>query len=88
MKNGGVRVFGLDGTLRQTLLPVEDSRINNVDLVYDVPMTDGSVADLVIGADRGLDIIRFYRIDPAVTEPLTEITDLAATPEVSEAAGR
>lgn len=79
VKNGGIRVYGLDGTLRQTLLPAEDGRINNVDVVYGVTLADGSGADLVIGADRGLDMIRVYRIDAAAAEPLTEMTDPAAT---------
>ena len=79
VKNGGIRVYGLDGTLKQTLLPAEDGRINNVDVVYGVTLADGSSADLVIGADRGLDMIRVYRIDAAAAEPLTEITDPGAT---------
>lgn len=69
-KNGGVQVYGLDGALRQTWLPAEDRRINNVDIAYDVAMADGSTADIAIGADRGLDVIRFWRIDPAADEPL------------------
>lgn len=78
VKNGGIRVYGFDGALKQTILPAEDGRINNVDIVYDVAMADGTTADLIIGADRGLDMIRFYRIDPAAAEPLTEVTDPAS----------
>ncbi|WEK03554.1 MAG: phytase [Candidatus Devosia phytovorans] len=79
VKNGGIRVYGLDGALIQTILPAEDGRINNVDIVYGFVLDDGSKADLIIGADRGLDIIRAWRIDPAVAEPLSEITDPSAS---------
>lgn len=75
VKNGGIRVYGLDGALKQTLLPAEDGRINNVDVVYGFKLADGSEADIIIGADRGLDIIRIYRIDADAAEPLSEITD-------------
>lgn len=78
VKNGGIRVYGFDGALKQAILPVEGMRINNVDLVYGVPMADGSKADMVIAADRGLDLIRFYRIDPTAAEPLMEVTDPAS----------
>ncbi|WP_245893384.1 phytase [Devosia naphthalenivorans] len=74
VKNGGVRVYAFDGSLVQTILPIEDSRINNVDIIYDFDLGDGSSADLVLAADRGLDIIRVYRIDTSAKEPLTEIT--------------
>jgi 3-phytase len=78
-KNGGIRVYGLDGAVLQTIIPAEDGRINNVDIVYGFKLDDGTVADLIIGSDRGLDIIRAWRIDPAAAEPLSEITDPAAT---------
>lgn len=74
VKNGGIRVYDFGGQLLQTILPIEDGRINNVDIVYDFEMSDGSLVDLVLGADRGLDIIRIYRIDSSAAEPLTEIT--------------
>ncbi|WP_169337576.1 phytase [Wenxinia marina] len=64
VKNGGIRVYGRDGSLIQTIPPIEDSWINNIDVVYDVPMADGTTADLAIGADRGRDYVRAYRIDP------------------------
>lgn len=78
VKNGGIRVYGLDGALVQTVLPAEDGRINNVDIIYGFALDDGSKVDLVIAADRGLDIIRAFRIDPDAAEPLSEITDPAA----------
>lgn len=74
VKNGGIRVYDFGGQLLQSILPIEDSRINNIDIVYDFEMADGSLADLAIGADRGLDVIRIYRIDPSGEELLTEIT--------------
>jgi 3-phytase len=73
VKNGGVRVYDLTGALVQTVLAAEDGRINNVDVVYGVTVGDGSTADLVIGSDRGLDIIRIWKI-AAGDAPLTEIT--------------
>jgi myo-inositol-hexaphosphate 3-phosphohydrolase len=78
VKEGGIRVYGLDGTLKQTIAPAEDGRINNVDIVYGFAMGDGSTADLVIASDRGLDIIRIYKVDAGAAEPLTEVTDPAA----------
>ncbi|WP_045393115.1 phytase [Falsirhodobacter sp. alg1] len=77
VKNGGMRVYGLDGTLIQTIAPHKDSRINNVDVVYGMTMADGTVADLAIASDRGLDYVRAYRIDRDGAELLTEITDPA-----------
>ncbi len=79
VKNGGIRVFDLEGALVQTVLPAEDGRINNVDIVYGFTLDDGSMADLIIGSDRGLDIIRAWRIDGDGAEPLSEITDPQAT---------
>jgi myo-inositol-hexaphosphate 3-phosphohydrolase len=74
VKNGGVRVYDLAGATVQEILMPEGGRINNVDVVYGVAMGDGSTADLVIGSDRGLDIIRIWRIDGSAAAPLTEIT--------------
>ncbi|WP_375450127.1 phytase [uncultured Devosia sp.] len=78
-KNGGIRVYGLDGKLIQTIIPAENGRINNVDIVYGFTLDDGAKADVIVGSDRGLDIIRTWRIDPAAAEPLSEITDPAAS---------
>jgi 3-phytase len=75
VKNAGIRVYTLDGTLKQTVGPHPDGgRINNVDLVYGFTMADGSTHDLVVGSDRGLDVIRIWTIDPEAAEPLTEVT--------------
>lgn len=78
VKNGGMRVYSLKGELVQTLAPSrEHGRINNVDLVYGFPLDSGEKVDLVVGSDRGLDIIRVWRIDAAADQPLTEVTDPA-----------
>lgn len=73
VKNGGIRVYDLTGALVQTVLPAPDGRINNVDVAYGVTLGDGRTADLIIGSDRGLDIIRIWTI-AAGAEPLAEIT--------------
>lgn len=78
VKNGGMRVYSLKGELVQTIPPSrEDGRINNVDLVYGFTLDSGEKVDLAIGSDRGLDIIRVWRIDMAAAQPLTEVTDPA-----------
>ena len=78
VKNGGMRVYSLKGELIQTIAPPQEgSRINNVDLVYGFTLADGSKVDLAIGSDRGLDVIRIWKIDAASAEPLAEITDPA-----------
>ncbi len=81
VKNGGMRVYDLQGAEVQMLPAVTtdagDGRINNVDIVYGLTMADGTLIDVVIASDRGLDIIRVFAIDGAAAEPLTEITDLS-----------
>jgi 3-phytase len=74
VKNGGMRVYDLAGAEIQSLPTAQDGRINNVDVVYGLTMADGSVIDVVIASDRGLDIIRVFRIDGGEV-PLVEITD-------------
>jgi 3-phytase len=76
VKNGGMRVYSLKGELVQTLAPSrEDGRVNNVDLVYGFTLANGEKVDLAIGSDRGLDVIRVWRIDASAAEPLVEVTD-------------
>ncbi len=82
VKNGGIRVYDLQGGEVQTLAaePETDAgsgRINNVDVVYGLPMADGTMIDIAVAADRGLDILRVFRIG-GEGAPLTEITDLTA----------
>ena len=92
VKNGGIRVYDLKGMLVQSIAaePETDAgngRINNVDVVYGMTMVDGTQIDVAIASDRGLDVLRIYRIDPA---GLTEITDLSggrAFPMKPDAAG-
>jgi 3-phytase len=79
VKNGGMRVYDLKGALVQSIAAepetdVGNGRINNVDVVYGMMLADGSIIDVAIASDRGLDVLRIYRIDPA---GLTEITDLS-----------
>lgn len=78
VKNGGMRIYSLTGELVQTLAPSrEDGRVNNVDLVYGFTLANGEKVDLAVGSDRGLDVIRVWRIDASAAEPLVEITDSA-----------
>jgi 3-phytase len=94
VKNGGMRVYDLTGAevqrLDRVVTDAGEGRINNVDVVYGMTMADGSVIDVVVASDRGLDVLRVFRIDPAAATPLTEITDLSvgrAFPMRPDAAG-
>jgi myo-inositol-hexaphosphate 3-phosphohydrolase len=77
VKDGGARVYDLKGALVQTILPHEKSngvgRINNVDVAYGLTLLDGSSVDVAVASDRGLDVIRVFKIVDA-PEPLVEIT--------------
>ena len=81
VKNGGIRVYDLKGAEVQVIDRVETEagkgRINNIDVVYGLTMADGSVIDVAVASDRGLDIVRVYKIDQG-TGQLNEITDLSA----------
>lgn len=74
VKNGGIRVYGLDGKLRQVVRPQDEGRINNVDVAYGFTLADGRKIDIAVASDRGLDVIRIFRIDGDAKRPLTEIT--------------
>lgn len=78
VKDGGMRVYDLRGRLVQMVLPLEtdhgSGRINNVDVAYGLAFPDGSTADVVVASDRGLDVIRVFRIDGGDATPLKEIT--------------
>lgn len=78
VKNGGLRVYDLKGRLVQRIDPVTsaagDGRINNVDVAYGLPLGKGRRIDVAVASDRGLDVIRVYRIDGDAARPLTEIT--------------
>ncbi len=62
MKEGGLRVFGLDGKLIQTIEP-EGIRYNNVDILYDVEL-GGRTRDLAVASDREGDTLAIFRIRP------------------------
>jgi 3-phytase len=62
-KNGGLRVYDLAGREVQSIPTPPGGRFNNVDLV----------GNLAVVTDRGLDHLRFYRIDPR-TARLTDVT--------------
>jgi 3-phytase len=79
VKNGGMRVYDLQGALVQAIAAEPETeagagRINNVDVVYGMTMQDGSVIDVAIASDRGLDVLRVFRIEAT---GLAEITDLS-----------
>lgn len=81
VKNGGMRVYDLAGTevqrMDRIVTDAGEGRINNVDVVYGMTMADGSVIDVVVASDRGLDILRVFKINAGATQPLSEITDLS-----------
>lgn len=87
-KEGGLRVYSLAGSVRQTIAAPapprpddEGGRFNNVDLLYGMKV-NGVARDLAVVSDRGRDQLRIYRIDPAAAAagaaPLVDITDPAA----------
>lgn len=64
LKDGGMVVFGLDGSVLQTILPAPfgDIGYNSVDLVYGFEL-DGERVDLAVVSDRANDTLAIYRID-------------------------
>lgn len=90
-KNGGLRVYDLDGAELQSITP-ENIRYNNVDIAYGVSYTDmsGSEAsvDLAVVSDRANDTLAIFAINPnggdsalPGSEILSEVTafDVPAT---------
>ena len=74
VKDGGIRVYDLKAKRRQVVRPAPGGgRINNVDVVYGLTLNDGRKVDVAVASDRGLDVIRIFRIDGG-DEPLVEIT--------------
>jgi 3-phytase len=59
-KNGGLRVYDLNGRQVQSIAPPEGGRFNNVDLVSGFGRHR---TDLAVVTDRGLDKLRIYRIE-------------------------
>jgi 3-phytase len=79
-KNGGLYVYDLAGNEVQHLQAAdapgpddETGRLNNVDLVYGFDL-GGEAVDLAVASDRGMDLLRIYRIDGGTDAPLTEVT--------------
>ena len=71
MKEGGLRVYGLDGAELSRLEPA-GIRYNNVDLLYGVEL-GGERVDLAVASDRANDTLAIFRIDPD-TKALTDVT--------------
>ena len=92
VKNGGIRVYDLKGKRVQWVKPAPDGgRINNVDVVYGLKLADGSKIDAVVASDRGLDVIRVFKIRKDNDDkPLVEITanDGRAFPERPKTNGK
>ncbi|MEY2225816.1 phytase [Streptomyces sp. BF23-19] len=88
-KEGGLRVYDLDGRQVQSLpapAPPREGdkpgRFNNVDLISGLRFPDGR-HDVAVVSDRGRDQLRVYRIDPKrPTAPLVDVTDETAAPQV------
>ncbi len=76
-KNGGLRVYDLEGNETQSITP-ENIRYNNVDIAYNVPLTGfvapGSTVDLAITSDRANDTIAVFIINPE-TKELTKLNE-------------
>lgn len=95
VKNGGLQVHTLDGTLCQSITPLPDplpddgedtpGRFNNVDLVYGFRLGHQKV-DLAVVTDRGYDTLRIYRIDP-VRLRLVDVTGPALASTAALPAG-
>ncbi|MCR6488184.1 phytase [Amycolatopsis sp. OK19-0408] len=68
LKEGGLAAFDLNARTLQIVPAGPGGRFNNVDVV----------GDLAVVSDRGQDRVRVYRIDPAHTPVLRDVTDPAA----------
>lgn len=82
LKDGGLAVFNLDGSLRQTYTPVDalgdgaeygDIRYNNVDVLYNFYL-GSEVVDIAVASDRANDTLAVFKINPE-TRLLENITD-------------
>ncbi|WP_245927648.1 phytase [Aphanothece hegewaldii] len=71
VKDAGLRVYDLEGSLIQTISP-DNIRYNNVDLLYNFNIGGQSV-DLAIASDRRNDTLAIFKIDPT-TRLLENIT--------------
>lgn len=71
-KNGGLRVYDLEGNEIQSITP-EDIRYNNVDIAYGVEYIsqlagETATVDLAIASDRANDTIAVFAINPNATD--------------------
>lgn len=84
-RTGGLYVFGLDGTLRQTIAPLD--RPNNVDVEYRVATSAGAI-DIAVVTERKHRRLRVFRI-PADGGPLVDLAPdgLPVLTDVAGAAG-
>ncbi|MGG6267242.1 phytase [Leptolyngbya sp. AN03gr2] len=75
VKNGGLRVYDLGGSLVQSINP-GDIRYNNVDLQYNFEL-GGVHTDIAIATDRNNDKLAIFKINPNATngQYLEDITD-------------
>jgi 3-phytase len=83
-KEGGLRVYGLDGRELQSILagpPLRadgvDGRYNNVDIAYGLTV-GGKQVDVAVVSDRYNDQLRFWEIDPAGADAATPLTEITA----------
>jgi 5'/3'-nucleotidase SurE len=78
LKDGGLAVFNLDGSVAQNLTnrPYGEVRYNNVDVLYNFNLGGKSV-DLAIATDRNNDTLAIFQIDPT-TRQLVNVTDQKA----------
>lgn len=81
LKDGGLALFNLDGTVQQTITPADvlgdgaeygDIRYNNVDVIYDVELGAETV-DIAVASDRENDTLAIFKIDPT-SRQLVNIT--------------
>lgn len=81
LKDGGLAVFNLDGSLRQTITAVDilgteaeygDIRYNNVDVLYGFRLGT-EIVDIAVASDRENDTLAIFKID-ASSRQLINIT--------------
>jgi 3-phytase len=83
-KEGGLRVYDLDGGELQSILASPapradgvDGRYNNVDIAYGLTV-GGKKIDVAVVSDRYNDQLRFWAIDPAGADAATPLTEITA----------
>jgi 3-phytase len=83
-KEGGLRVYDLDGQELQSILATTapradgiDGRYNNVDIAYGLTV-GGKTVDVAVVSDRYNDQLRYWAIDPAGADAATPLTEITA----------